>query len=81
LDITDHAQVAAAATRCDDVSLLINNAGVLLNSQMLAEGSADAMRQEFDVNVFKTSNMVRAFAPILAVDGGGAIVNMLSVTS
>jgi NAD(P)-dependent dehydrogenase (short-subunit alcohol dehydrogenase family) len=43
LDIMDNAQVAAAATECDDVSLLINNAGVLLNSPMLAEGSADAM--------------------------------------
>ena len=81
LDITDHAQVAAAATECDDVSLLINNAGVLRNSPMLAEGSADAMRQEFDVNVFGTLNMVRAFAPILAVSGGGAIVNVLSITS
>lgn len=81
LDITDSAQILTAATTCNDVTLLINNAGVLLNSPMLAEGSADAMQREFDVNVFGTLNMVRSFAPVLAANGGGAIVNMLSITS
>ena len=81
LDIANIAHVEAAASTCNDVTLLINNAGVLLNSPMLAEGSADAMRREFDVNVFGTLNMVRSFAPVLAANGGGAIVNMLSITS
>lgn len=81
LDITDSAQIATAAVKCKDVNLLINNAGVLLNSPMLAEGSAQAMRREFDVNVFGTLAMVSAFAPLLAANGGGAIVNMLSITS
>jgi NAD(P)-dependent dehydrogenase (short-subunit alcohol dehydrogenase family) len=61
------------------VSLPINNAGVLLNSPMLAEGYAQAMRREFDVNVFGTLAMVSAFASLLAANGGGAIVNMLSM--
>jgi NAD(P)-dependent dehydrogenase (short-subunit alcohol dehydrogenase family) len=81
LDITDSTQIAIAAANCNDVNLLINNAGVLLNSPMLAEGSAQAMRREFDVNVFGTLGMVCAFAPLLAANGGGAIVNMLSITS
>jgi NAD(P)-dependent dehydrogenase (short-subunit alcohol dehydrogenase family) len=79
LDITDSAQIATAAANCHDVSLLINNAGVLLNSPMLAEGYAQAMRREFDVNVFGTLAMVSAFASLLAANGGGAIVNMLSM--
>jgi short-subunit dehydrogenase len=81
LDITDSAQIAAAAASCTDVTLLINNAGVLLNSPMLASGSAEAMQREFDVNVFGTLNMVKAFASILAANGGGTIVNMLSIAS
>ena len=66
---------------CPDVNLLINNAGVMLKSPMLAEGSEDALRREMEVNVYGVLAMVRAFAPILARNGGGAIVNMLSVVS
>jgi NAD(P)-dependent dehydrogenase (short-subunit alcohol dehydrogenase family) len=81
LDITDSAQIAAAAANCTDVTLLINNAGVLLNSPMLAAGATAAMQREFEVNVFGTLHMVQAFAPVLAANGGGAIVNMLSIAS
>jgi len=81
LDVTDPAQVAAAAARCADATLLINNAGVMLMTPMLAEGSEAAMRREMEVNVFGTLRMIRAFAPVLAGNGGGAIVNMLSVVS
>jgi NAD(P)-dependent dehydrogenase (short-subunit alcohol dehydrogenase family) len=81
LDITDPAQVAAAAALRTDVTLLINNAGIMLATPMLAEGSEAAMRREIEVNLFGTLRMVRAFAPVLAANGGGAIVNMLSVVS
>jgi NAD(P)-dependent dehydrogenase (short-subunit alcohol dehydrogenase family) len=36
LDVTNAADIAAAAARCADMTLLINNAGVLQNSPMLA---------------------------------------------
>lgn len=81
LDITDPAQVAAAAARCADVNLLINNAGIMLMTPMLARDSESAMRREMEVNVFGTLAMIRAFAPVLGANGGGAIVNMLSVVS
>lgn len=68
LDITNIAQVEAAALTCRDVMLLINNAGILMNSPMLSENSPAAMRKEFDVNVFGTLNMINAFAPIPAVN-------------
>jgi NAD(P)-dependent dehydrogenase (short-subunit alcohol dehydrogenase family) len=81
LDVTSADQVAAAAAQCADLTLLIDNAGIMLGSPMLAEDSEDAMRREMEVNVFGTLRMIRAFAPVLARNGGGTIVNVLSVVS
>jgi NAD(P)-dependent dehydrogenase (short-subunit alcohol dehydrogenase family) len=81
LDVTSPAEVAAAAAHCTDVDLLINNAGILELNSMLAPGSDAAMRREMEVNVFGVLAMIRAFAPVLARNGGGAIANMLSVAS
>jgi NAD(P)-dependent dehydrogenase (short-subunit alcohol dehydrogenase family) len=81
LDVTREDHVSAAAQACADATLLINNAGILKTSPMLAEGSEEALREEMEVNVFGVLRMVRAFAPVLAKNGGGAIVNMLSVVS
>ena len=81
LDVTSPADVHAAADTCRDVDLLINNAGVLCNSSVLASGAEAAARVEMETNFFGVLAMVRAFAPILAGNGGGAIVNVLSVAS
>jgi NAD(P)-dependent dehydrogenase (short-subunit alcohol dehydrogenase family) len=81
LDVTQDEDVRAAAEACADVNLLINNAGIMLASPMLAEDSEAALRAEMEVNVFGMLRMVRAFAPVLAKNGGGAIANMLSVVS
>lgn len=77
LDITDPASVAAAATAAPAVSLLINNAGVS-TAQDLVTGDLAQIRLDLDTNLFGTLNMVRAFAPVLAAQGGGAILNVLS---
>jgi short-subunit dehydrogenase len=81
LDITVASEIAAVADSCTDVNLLINNAGVLRNSPALAEDSQAAARIEMETNFFGTLAMTRAFAPILARNGGGTIVNILSVAS
>jgi len=81
LDVTHDADVRAAAAACIDVNILINNAGIMLASPMLAEDSEAALRGEMEVNVFGMLRMVQAFAPVLAKNGGGAIANMLSVVS
>lgn len=81
LDIVQHDQVSAAAEACHGVNLLVNNAGIMLGSSMLAKNSEAALREELEVNVFGTLNMVRAFAPVLARNSGGAIANILSVAS
>jgi NAD(P)-dependent dehydrogenase (short-subunit alcohol dehydrogenase family) len=82
LDVTSPSDVTLAATEhCRDITLLINNAGVMLASPMLQPNSEEAMRREFEVNVFGMQRMIRAFAPVLARNGGGAFANMLSVVS
>jgi NAD(P)-dependent dehydrogenase (short-subunit alcohol dehydrogenase family) len=81
LDVTSSADVISAAHGCRDVSLLINNAGVLRNSPMLAIDSEQAARQEMETHYFAVLSMIQQFAPILAINGGGAIVNVLSVAS
>ena len=80
LDLTDPASVTAAAGVATDLTLLINNAGVSAG-QNLITGDLDGIRLEMDTNYFGTLSMVRAFAPVLAANGGGAILNMLSVLS
>ena len=81
LDVTSSTDVIAAAARCEDVSLLINNAGVLRSSPMLGIGAAEGARAEMEVHFFGVLSLVRHFAPLLAKNGGGAIVNVLSVGS
>lgn len=81
LDVVDPGSVAAAAARCGDVDVLVNNAGIMLDTGILADGAEQALRREMEVNVFGVLATVRAFAPILARNGGGAIVNVLSVVS
>jgi NAD(P)-dependent dehydrogenase (short-subunit alcohol dehydrogenase family) len=81
LDITDAQRVGEVAAVCADVSLLVNNAGVMKASTFIDAPSLAAARAEMETNYFGMLSMCRAFAPVLAANGGGAIVNMLSVTS
>jgi NAD(P)-dependent dehydrogenase (short-subunit alcohol dehydrogenase family) len=78
LDVTDAAQVAAVARDLRDVTLLVNNAGISRGANLLGEGSVEAARAEFETNFFGPWLLARAFAPVLAANGGGAIVNVLS---
>jgi NAD(P)-dependent dehydrogenase (short-subunit alcohol dehydrogenase family) len=78
LDITDESSVSAAASQCQDVTLLINNAGVGFNQRFLTADLAK-MRAEIDVNYLGTFLMCRDFVPVLKANGGGAIVNMLTI--
>lgn len=81
LDITHAEQVAAAAARCGDVSVLINNAGIAAFTPALGAPTMDNARREMETNYFGTLAMCRAFAPVLKRNGGGALVNILSVVS
>jgi NAD(P)-dependent dehydrogenase (short-subunit alcohol dehydrogenase family) len=81
LDITSPGDVAAAAERCADVDIVINNAGIMRCAPVLAApDTADAVA-EMETNYVGTLRMCRAFAPVLAANGGGALVNILSIVS
>jgi NAD(P)-dependent dehydrogenase (short-subunit alcohol dehydrogenase family) len=81
LDVTNADDVARAAAQLKDVSVVINNAGITRGSPLLAAGSAAAARAEMETNFFGPLALSQAFAPVLKANGGGAIVNVLSVLS
>jgi choline dehydrogenase-like flavoprotein len=81
LDVSSRSENNTAVRQCSDITLLVNNAGAMLNTPILAQDAVDAMRKEMEVNVFGMVSMIQRFAPILAKNGSGAIVNMLSVVS
>jgi NAD(P)-dependent dehydrogenase (short-subunit alcohol dehydrogenase family) len=59
----------------------VNNAGIARPGGFLADGALEAAREQFEVNFVGPLRMARAFAPVLAKNGGGAIINVLSVAS
>lgn len=80
-DITDPSSTAAAAKECTDVTILVNNAGIFSVGSALGSDSSALLRSQLDTNLFGTLNATNAFAPVIASNGGGAIVNVLSVLS
>lgn len=81
LDVTSLGQVRAAAQQAPDVTLLINNAGIAQPGGFLAEDSDAVARRIFETNFFGVLHMSKAFAPVLKANGGGALLNVLSVAS
>jgi NAD(P)-dependent dehydrogenase (short-subunit alcohol dehydrogenase family) len=80
LDITDGESVRRAAELAPDVNVLINNAGVSTRANLL-DGPLEDIRLEMETHYFGTLSVVRAFAPVIEANGGGAILNVLSVLS
>ena len=78
-DVTDPAAIAAAAAHCNDVTLLINNAGIgRVDASALDPAVIDNAREFFETNFYGIIRASQAFAPVLSANGGGAIVNVLS---
>jgi NAD(P)-dependent dehydrogenase (short-subunit alcohol dehydrogenase family) len=80
LDVTNQEHIEAAAAKASDASIVINNAGIQAGPPLL-HGSLDGARLEMEVNYLAPWAISRAFAPVLAANGGGVLVNMLSVAS
>ncbi len=81
LDITSPEQVADAVRGCGELTLLINNAAEARLSPLIGTGSLEDAREQMETNYFGTLAMCQAFAPVLARNGGGALVNMCSIIS
>jgi len=81
LDVTKPDDIAAAAQAASDVNLVINNAGIAQPGGFLASDSEAVARRIFETNFFGVLNVSKAFAPVLRANGGGALVNVLSVAS
>ncbi|MEV0976426.1 SDR family oxidoreductase [Streptomyces sp. NPDC049915] len=80
LDVTDEESIWAAARIASDATLLVNNAGISTGTPLIT-GSSDAVRLEMEVNFFGPLAVTRAFAPVIEANGGGCVLNVLSVLS
>jgi NAD(P)-dependent dehydrogenase (short-subunit alcohol dehydrogenase family) len=80
LDVTNPEHIEAAAARATDANIVINNVGIQTGPPLM-EGSLDGARLQMEVNYLAPWALSRAFAPVLAANGGGVLVNMLSVAS
>ncbi|MBT2457123.1 SDR family oxidoreductase [Streptomyces sp. ISL-86] len=78
LDLTDEASIRAAARFASDATLLVNNAGISTGTPLIA-GDLDTVRLEMETNFFGPLAVTRAFAPVIEANGGGAVLNVLSV--
>jgi NAD(P)-dependent dehydrogenase (short-subunit alcohol dehydrogenase family) len=80
LDVTDETAVARVAAEASDVTIVINNAGVG-GAGALLTSSLEQVRDVFETNVFGALTVAKAFAPVLAANGGGALVDIHSALS
>ena len=74
LDVTNAAQIEAAAAKVESLDILINNAGVALFDDL---SDPAAIEQHLAVNLYGTYSVTRALLPKL-IRSQGAIVNVLS---
>jgi NAD(P)-dependent dehydrogenase (short-subunit alcohol dehydrogenase family) len=80
LDVTKADSVAALAITASDADIVVNNAGVL-GAPKLLSSDIEEVREVFETNYFGALRVAQAFAPILAENGGGALVDISSVLS
>lgn len=80
LDVTRPDSVAALATTAADAEIVINNAGVL-GARTLLDSDIEEVRAVFETNYFGALRVAKAFAPVLADNGGGALVDIASILS
>ena len=80
LDVTRPDSIAELAAGASDADIVINNAGVLGASTLLTS-DIEEVRAVFETNYFGALRVAKAFAPILADNGGGALVDISSVLS
>lgn len=78
LDVTDRASIEAAAATADDVTVLINNAGISNDANVI--GDEEKLRALFETNFFGPLAVANAFAPALR-NHQGTLLDVHSVLS
>lgn len=81
LDVNSPADIAAAIAAAGDVTVVINNAGIAEFGGLLAADAEARLRRQLETNVFGVLRISQAFAPVLAANGGGALLNVASIAS
>lgn len=82
LDLTDPASVARAADAASDVDLVVNNAAIApADDVSVVTGDEEVTRRIFETNYYGNLRVAKAFAPVLAANGGGALLNVLSLAA
>lgn len=82
IDVTDPESITAAAARCQDVSLLVNNAGMTRLTESTPDlAMCSVARERFETDFNAVVSTTQAFAPALLRNGGGAVINVLSDAS
>jgi NAD(P)-dependent dehydrogenase (short-subunit alcohol dehydrogenase family) len=79
-DLLDEETILAAARRAADATLLINNASTAAIAGAL-DADLEGVRREMATNFVGLHLTVRAFIPVIEANGGGQIVNILSMLS
>ena len=77
LDITDAAQIQAAARQVPALDVLINNAGLALLDDLSDRAT---LERHLAVNLYGPHDVTHAFLPLL-VRSEGAVVNVLSIAA
>jgi NAD(P)-dependent dehydrogenase (short-subunit alcohol dehydrogenase family) len=81
LDVTNKDDIAKLVEQCSDLTLLINNAGVAELGAILADDAESMLRRQLETNLYGPLRLTQSFAPVLANNGGGGIINVLSIAS
>lgn len=81
LDLSKPTSITAAAAKSGDVTILVNNAGILKPAAALDSHAIESLQLEIEVNVFGLMRLAQAFAPVLKSNGGGVLVHLNSVAS
>ncbi|MDP3919269.1 MAG: SDR family oxidoreductase [Candidatus Omnitrophota bacterium] len=79
MDVTKPEQIEAAAKEAQDTTIVINNAGVASMQGFITAENIAAARNEMEVNYLGALQVARGFTQILNDNGGGALINIISV--
>lgn len=81
LDVTNPDSIQAAVRQAQDVTVLINNAGMSVESDTFLALPDEKIREVMETNFFGPVGLTRAFAPVLAASGTSAVLNIHSALS